>query len=143
MPRKRVMVVEDNPFDAFVISKVIKEAEIDVDIIVFDTGEDARAYLSNRDSQVPHIIILDWNLIKVHGREILKLVKDSEELRSIHVIVFTTSSNESDMQEALKMHANCFAVKPDDYNTLEEGLSKALSLWLSPVPFFKIPRPTR
>lgn len=134
------MIVEDNPSDAFVIRKVIEESEIDVEILMFDSGDKARDYLTSEELKIPHLIILDWNLIRVHGREILRLVKESEYLRMIHVIVFTTSSNELDMREALLGNANCFAVKPDDYSVLEQGLSNALSLWLSYDPFFKTPR---
>ena len=137
--KKLVMVAEDNPIDAGLIKRVVEESEIDTEIIIVENGKDAKDYLLDIENRIPSLLILDWNLVVIHGREILRIIKNSHRLRLIYVIVFTTSDNESDIAEAMRMHANCFAVKPSDYSLLKERLSHALSLWLSADPFFRIP----
>ena len=115
-----VMLVEDNRGDAMLASRAFRQAEIENNLTVAETGEKALALLNgiaNREgeyasSRLPDIILLDLNLPMMSGRDVLAAVKSDERLRHIPVIILSSSSAEGDISGSYEAHANAYIVKP-------------------------------
>jgi CheY-like chemotaxis protein len=127
-----VMLVEDNIDHAELIIRTLSEHSVSNKIRHFMDGQSALDYLLRQrefsrpaDSPRPHIILLDLRLPRVDGLEVLKAIKESEELQYIPVIVLTTSEAERDVARAYVNHANSYLVKPvgfEEFNKLMEDL---------------------
>lgn len=111
-----ILLVEDNPGDALLVRKAFELAHTPVQIYTVENGEDALQYLrkeSPYDSQPkPDLIILDLNMPKVDGREVLATIKRDEHLMTIPVIIMSSSEDQNDIVESYKLHVNCFVAKP-------------------------------
>lgn len=120
MRRCEVLLVEDNPGDVVLLREAFKEARLDVDLCVASDGEQAIRLLRHgspfETAARPDLILLDWNLPKRSGWEVLAEVKNDDQLCDIPVIVLTSSSDSRDVRQAYKAHANCFLTKPVDVN---------------------------
>ena len=120
----RIMVVEDNEGDAFLITHALETDDYPCDIQVVDDGEDALRLLQQNQEFageiLPDLIILDINLPKVDGKEVLYSVKSNHDLKHIPVVILTTSSLENDIAYSYENHANCYVVKQ---GTLAEFIS--------------------
>ena len=112
----KILLVEDNPADVRLTKEAIQKSELVSQLDVVKDGVEAINYLKKfkKDSHAVHpdLILLDLNLPKKNGLEVLKEIKDDEDLRRIPVVVLTISSNEEDLLKAYDLHANCFINKP-------------------------------
>lgn len=136
-----ILLVEDNPGDVRLTREALKEGKVFNRLSVVEDGAEAIEFLCRRgpymDAPRPDLILLDFNLPKKDGREVLAEIKTDPNLRRIPVVVMTTSRAEEDILKAYDLHANCYITKPID---LEQflGVVKAIEdFWLSIV---KLPR---
>jgi len=111
-----ILLVEDNPGDVRLIKEVFKDAKIYNNMLVAYDGEAAIEILRRDDGNVtlPDLILLDLNLPKKDGREVLREIKGDDCLKCIPVVILTTSNAEEDLIETYKMNANCYITKPVD-----------------------------
>jgi len=133
----RVLIVEDNPADVYIIKKFLKDtskkekSEKKLDMIVVDNGTDAlRIFAPDNDVCPSHhvdLIILDLNLPGCSGQDILEVLKTYDS--TIPVIVYTTSDNQDDIDKAYKASANCYVVKPSDLGDIERILTILSQFW--------------
>jgi chemotaxis family two-component system response regulator Rcp1 len=134
-----VLLVEDSRADARLILEVFKDENIDANIEVARDGEEAmallQAYRSDPSKRFPDLIILDLNLPKKDGREVLAEIKKDDELKSIPIVVLTTSQSEEDISQSYKLHANCYVTKPIDLQQFVEIIKALNRFWFSFVSF--------
>ncbi|MDQ0063280.1 response regulator [Paenibacillus harenae] len=136
-----ILLVEDNPGDIRLIVEVLKEGKITNHLNVVEDGEEALAYLrregSYQHSIIPDIILLDLNLPKINGTEVLAEIKNDPQLRHIPVIILTTSEAEQDILKAYDLHANCYITKPVNLEQFLTVVRSIENFWLTIV---KLPR---
>jgi two-component system response regulator len=132
-----ILLVEDNPGDVRLTQEALKENKIRNNLHVTKDGVDAMHFLRKingyKDAPRPDLILLDLNLPKKDGREVLTEIKTDEELRSIPVVILTTSADEDDVAKAYQMYANCYVRKPIDLNRFIEVVKVIENFWLSIV----------
>jgi CheY-like chemotaxis protein len=132
-----ILLVEDNPGDVRLTIEALKEGKVRNNLAVAKDGVEALAFLrrqgSYTDASRPDLILLDLNLPRKDGREVLAEIKEDPSLRRIPVVVLTTSKAEEDIVRTYDLHANCYITKPVD---LEQFISVVRSIddfWLSVV----------
>lgn len=133
----RILLVEDNEGDILLTMEAFEEARIANHVDIVRDGSEAIAFLERKGKYenviLPNLILLDINLPKRNGHEVLHHIKCSEALKQIPVIMLTTSSTEKDVQNAYKEYANCYIVKPVDVNDFIEVVIGIEDFWLSIV----------
>ena len=111
-----ILLVEDNPGDVRLAREGLSECKIRNNLHVVDDGVKAMAFLRRQDEYAraprPDLVLLDLNLPRKDGREVLREVKEDEKLRTIPVVVLTTSKAEEDILKSYSLHANCYVTKP-------------------------------
>jgi CheY-like chemotaxis protein len=132
-----ILLVEDNEGDIILTTEALTEGKVINSISVVKNGEDAISFLEKKekypDAVTPDLVLLDINLPKMNGHQVLKNIKKNKKLKHIPVIIFTTSSSEKDIAESYSNDANYFISKPVD---IEEFLKVAASIqnfWISLV----------
>ncbi len=129
-----ILLVEDNEGDILLTKEAFEEADVPVTLNVVRNGELAIQFLQKREKfnevPTPDLILLDINLPKVNGLEVLKYVKDNDRYRHIPVVMLTTSSSEKDIIESYKNHVNCYITKPIDINEFWETIAAIKNFWL-------------
>jgi two-component system, chemotaxis family, response regulator Rcp1 len=132
-----ILLVEDNEGDIVLTVEALREAKITNKVVVVRDGEEALNYLYREgkyhDVESPDIIFLDINLPRVDGKEVLIKIKADETLRSIPVVILTTSDNEKDITESYDNHANCYITKPVDFNKFMRVISMINDFWITIV----------
>ena len=132
-----ILLVEDNPGDIRLTKEVLKEGKIRNNLIVVMDGEEALFFLKKtgpfKDAITPDIILLDLNLPKKDGREVLAEIKSDPTLMLIPVIVLTTSAAEQDILNMYAHHANCYITKPVDFNQFINVIRSIENFWLTIV----------
>jgi CheY-like chemotaxis protein len=132
-----ILLVEDNNGDIGLIEEVFEEAKIKNNIHIAEDGEEAMFYLRGKGkfygSPRPDIIILDLNLPKKDGREVLREIKEDENFHNIPVIVLTTSSAEKDILGVYDLHANAYVTKPLDFDQFMKVVGSIENFWLEIV----------
>lgn len=132
-----ILLVEDNPGDVRLTQEAFREAKVRNSLYVVEDGEKALKFLrrENGFSDVPRpdIILLDLNLPKKSGQEILAEIKADPSLRRIPVVVLTTSKAEEDILKSYDLHANCFVTKPVDFDRFLRVVQSIQEFWLSVV----------
>lgn len=135
-----ILLIEDNPGDVRLTKEALKVGKIINHLTTISDGEDAIKYLQGKSgadkNSLPDLILLDLNLPKVSGREILDKIKSDEHLKHIPVIILTTSKSEEDILKSYQSHANCYITKPVDYDQFIEVVRKMEDFWFTIV---KIP----
>ncbi len=135
-----ILLVEDNPGDVRLTLEALKEAKIRNKVNVLTDGEQAVDYLKRKNGfenrPLPDIILLDLNLPKLSGREVLTIIKNDDNLKHIPIIVLTTSKSEEDILNSYLHHANCYITKPVDFEQFSEIIKKLEDFWFTIV---KIP----
>lgn len=130
-----ILLVEDNPADARLTKEAFREADTPNTIRVVEDGEQALAYLRKEGEFTgavrPDIILLDLNLPKKDGREVLAEIKNDPDLRRIPVIVLTTSKSEADVLKSYDMHANCYVAKPVELDDFLMVIKSIEQFWLT------------
>jgi len=136
-----ILLVEDNPGDVELTREALEMAKVANRLHVVDDGADAVDFLFRRgryaDAPRPDIILLDLNLPKKDGRQVLSEIKAEPSLAQIPVVVLTTSQAEEDILRAYQLHANCYVTKPVDFNQFLHIVSTIEEFWLSVV---KLPK---
>ena len=119
-----VLLVEDDPGDVLMTREAFEDNKVRNNLHVVSDGVEALAYLrragEHADSAVPDLILLDLNLPRKDGREVLAEIKADEELRRIPVVVLTTSEAEEDVLRSYQLHANAYVTKPVDFDRFIE-----------------------
>jgi CheY-like chemotaxis protein len=114
-----VLLVEDDPGDVLMTQEAFQEHKVRNKLSVVSDGEEALSYLRREgtfaDATRPDLILLDLNLPRVDGREVLAVIKDDEDLRRIPVVVLTTSQADEDVLRSYSLHANAYVTKPVDF----------------------------
>jgi chemotaxis family two-component system response regulator Rcp1 len=132
-----VLLVEDSPGDVRLTREALKDAKVHISLHVAADGIEAMAFLERAGTHVdaprPDLILLDLNLPKKDGREVLKEIKESPTLRSIPVVILTTSSSEEDVLRSYELHANCYISKPVDLDGFLKVVQSIDNFWLSVV----------
>jgi len=130
-----ILLIEDNPGDVRLTQEAFKESEKDTHLEVVTDGIEAIKYLRKEppyeDKPSPDLILLDLNLPKWDGREVLGVIKADETLKRIPVVVLTTSNAGVDILKSYDLHANCFINKPIDFDQFFEIIHKIEDFWLS------------
>ena len=114
-----VLLVEDDPGDVLMTQEAFDEHKVRNKLTVVRDGEEALSYLRREgdygDAPRPDLILLDLNLPRVDGREVLHVIKNDEDLRRIPVVVLTTSQADEDILSSYSLHANAYVTKPVDF----------------------------
>ena len=139
-----VLLVEDSPGDVRLTREAFKDAKVHINLHVATDGAKAMVFLNREGEHAnaprPDLILLDLNLPKKDGREVLAEIKESPTLKSIPVVVLTTSSSEADILRSYQLHANCYITKPVGLEGFLTVVRSIDSFWLSVV---KLPREPR
>ena len=132
-----ILLVEDSPSDAAMTIEALREGRIMNELRLVTDGEMAMAVLRKegiyRDAPRPDLIILDLNLPKMDGREVLDIVKNDPDLMAIPVVVLTSSSAESDIVRSYQLHANSYVTKPVGLDAFLAAVRGIEDFWLSVV----------
>jgi two-component system, chemotaxis family, response regulator Rcp1 len=131
---REILIVEDNPGDVRLMQEALRGMKPPVSIHVATDGEEALRFL-RREGEFksfprPNLIFLDFNLPKANSRDVLRQIKEDEDLRVIPVAVFTTSEAERDIRNAYELYANCYLRKPLDLDSFFETILLAAQFWL-------------
>ncbi|MHC1574872.1 MAG: response regulator [Candidatus Methanogasteraceae archaeon] len=136
-----ILLVEDNPGDVRLTQEVLRDGKMNNNLYVAKDGVDAVTFLRREgaytDAPVSDMILLDLNLPKKDGREVLAEIKDDLFLKRIPVVVLTTSKAEQDIHKAYDLHANCYITKPVDLDQFIRVVTSIENFWLTIV---KLPR---
>jgi CheY-like chemotaxis protein len=132
-----VLLVEDNPGDAQLTRIALELGKISINLNVVEDGVEAMAFLRKQEQYVgvphPDIILLDLNLPKKDGREVLAEVKADSNLKRIPVVVLTTSQSEEDILRAYNLAANCYITKPVDFDQFVKIVQSIENFWFAIV----------
>ena len=132
-----ILLVEDNPADARLVQEMIKDEGIRIKMCIAKDGVEALDYLlgegEHANAAPPDLLLLDLNLRKKDGREVLAEIKADRYLRRIPVVVLTASTAEQDIAKAYDLHANCYITKPVDLNEFCNVIKAIKDFWLSVV----------
>ena len=132
-----ILLVEDNPGDIRLTREAFKECKVYNNLHTVVDGEAAMAFLHREgeyeDAPCPDLILLDLNLPKKDGREVLREIKTDENLKSIPVVILTTSQAEEDILRAYGLNANCYICKPIDLDQFSKIIRAIEDFWLSIV----------
>ena len=132
-----ILLVEDNPGDVRLTQEALKESKVINNLYVAGDGEEAMEFLrregKHADAPLPDLVLLDLNLPKKDGREVLEEIKTDESLKRIPVVVLTTSKAEEDIYRMYSKHANCYITKPIDFDQFVEVVKSIDDFWLTIV----------
>ncbi len=136
-PGHAILLVEDNPADIKITERALKESAIPVELLVVRDGEEALDYLFQRGAHAgrsnwrrPDLVLLDLNLPRLSGKEVLQQIRSSPAFRSVPVIVLTTSRRAEDIQETYAAGANTYIEKPNDFVRFVQVLQTIQRYWL-------------
>ena len=132
-----ILLIEDNSGDARLAKEALKESKVKNQLYIITDGMAATDFLFKRndykDAPRPDLIILDLNLPKKDGREVLAEIKADEDLKRIPVIILTTSKAEEDILKTYNLHANCYITKPLNFDKFIEVVKSIENFWLTIV----------
>ncbi|GAC1438200.1 MAG: response regulator [Sediminibacterium sp.] len=130
-----VLLVEDNEGDILLTKEAFEDARVSINLHIARDGKEAIDFLHKEgkysDMDLPDLLLLDVNLPKKNGHEVLKLIKGNENLKHIPVIMLTTSSDEKDINLSYQNYVNCYITKPADIDNFLDVVSKIENFWVS------------
>lgn len=136
-PPLQVLLVEDSPGDVRLTREAFREAKMSIGLHVAADGVEAMAFLrqegANQHAPRPDLILLDLNLPKMDGREVLGRIKEDEDLKTIPTVILTTSDAEADIVRSYQLQANCFLSKPVQLDAFETLVRSMSDFWLTMV----------
>jgi chemotaxis family two-component system response regulator Rcp1 len=139
-----VLLVEDSPGDVRLTREAFKDVKVHINLHVASDGAEAMEFLrregAHSNAPRPDLILLDLNLPKKDGRQVLVEIKDSPTLKIIPVVILTTSASEADILRSYQLNANCYITKPVDLDEFLTVVKSIDNFWLSVV---KLPREAR
>lgn len=137
MKRTHLLLVEDNEGDILLTKEAFEERNIINEMSVVKDGKEAISFLLREGSygraKTPDIVLLDINLPKKSGHEVLEFIKSHDDLKHIPVIMLTTSSSHSDIIKSYRNHANCFITKPIEVSDFIKAISVIEDFWFNIV----------
>lgn len=132
-----ILLVEDSPADVLIAREALTEAKLINTIHVAEDGVQAMQFLHREgpfaSAPRPDLILLDLNLPRKNGREVLAEIKADPDLKSIPVVVLTTSKAEEDILRSYNLHANCYVVKPVEFDSFVKAVQSIHQFWFSVV----------
>ncbi len=132
-----ILLVEDSPGDIRLTQEALRESKLRNNLSIVKDGVEAIAFLRRQgnyaDAPRPGIILLDLNLPRKDGREVLEEIKQDEDLKRIPVVVLTTSNDEMDILVSYNLHANCYITKPVDLNRFVQIVKSIEGFWFQIV----------
>lgn len=132
-----ILLVEDNEGDIVLTLEALKQAKLSNKISVVRDGEEALDFIYGKgkysNEQPPQLILLDINLPRMNGKEVLSIIKNDKELKKIPVVILTTSSSENDILDAYNNYANCYITKPVDLDKFIDVIHSIEGFWISIV----------
>jgi chemotaxis family two-component system response regulator Rcp1 len=133
----RVLLVEDNPGDVRLTQEAFDNATRSIHMHVASDGVEAMAFLKREGTHArahrPDLILLDLNVPKMDGREVLARIKKDDNLKTIPTIILTTSESEADIVKSYQLHANCYLSKPVELDAFEALVKSINDFWLTRV----------
>jgi chemotaxis family two-component system response regulator Rcp1 len=133
----QVLLVEDSLGDVRLTQEAFREVDPSIPIHVASDGVEAMAFLEREGAYAlsprPNLILLDLNLPKMDGREVLARVKGSKTLKTIPTIILTTSEAKVDIEKSYQLHANCYLVKPVQFDEFEDLIKSINDFWLNKI----------
>jgi len=136
-----ILLVEDSPTDALLAREALGLSRLENELHVVQDGVEAMAFLRHEreyaDAPRPDLILLDLNLPRKDGRAVLRELKTDERLKLIPVVILTTSAADADVQQAYGLHANCYIVKPVDFERFTRVIQTLEDFWFAVV---RLPR---
>ena len=133
--RPHILIVEDNPGDQRLIREAFQDTQRALETAVAKDGVEALDYLFRRGAFAgaarPDLVLLDLNLPRKSGREVLAEIKSDPDLKNIPVVIFSSSSAPGDVSSAYSLHANCYVTKPADLDELFQTIASIEKFWLS------------
>ena len=133
MKTASILLVEDSEADVDLFKFCLKKNKIHIDLAVFDNGKDTLDHLEENKDDLPSIILLDINLPGMNGIEILKIIKAHPDLKTIPVVMLTSSKHDEDILKAYSNHANCFVQKPLDLKSFQNIIDRFEEFWFTIV----------
>ena len=137
-----ILLVEDNPGDVRLTREALRDGKVKNNLSVAEDGVEALAFLRRAGKYAnaprPDLILLDLNLPRLSGREVLEQIKQDPELQSIPVVILTTSQAEQDIVKAYQLNANCYVTKPVDLDQFITVVRSIEDFWFTVV---KLPPP--
>jgi CheY-like chemotaxis protein len=131
----QVLLVEDSPGDVRLTKEAFREANESIHLHVVSDGLEAMAFLNRKgiyaNAERPDFILLDLNLPRMDGREVLATIKGDESLKTIPTIILTTSDAEADIQKSYQLQANCYLTKPVQLDSFEAVVRSINDFWLT------------
>ncbi len=132
-----ILLVEANAADVRLTEEALNDAKVLNSLNVVVDGEAALDYLYQRGryatAERPDLVLMDLNLPKKDGREVLEIIKSDDKLKSIPVVILTTSTSEIDILRSYKLKANCYVTKPVDFERFAEIIKSISDIWLTAV----------
>ena len=132
-----ILLIEDNPGDVRLTIEALKESKIINNLQVVEDGIEALSYLKKegiyKDKPRPDLIILDLNLPKKDGREVLAEIKSNDTFKQIPIVILTTSEAEEDIIKSYELHANCYITKPVNMEQFIKVVKSVSNFWFSMV----------
>jgi len=137
MKQINVLLVEDNPGDTELTRQSLAASKLSINLVALDDGEKALKYLRKeppyQKTERPDLVLLDLNLPKLSGGEVLREIKTDRALKSLPVVVLTSSEEETEVSKCYAEGANCYIVKPVDFNSFMNIVSLIENFWFSVV----------
>jgi len=124
------MLVEDNPADVELTTRALQKGQVTNELVVARDGQEALDILASTDGDLPGLILLDLNLPRVNGIEVLGRIKKDEQLKKIAVIVLTTSTREEDVVKAYDLGVNTFISKPVSFDDFIKVVATLKEYWI-------------
>lgn len=135
--RIEILLVEDNPADIRLTTEVLKDAKLCNDLQIARDGIEALQYLHREGKFAgkprPDLVLLDLNLPRLDGRDVLRKIKEDDDLKRIPVVILTTSDAEQDILNSYDLHANCYITKPVDLEQFSKVVHCIEDFWFSIV----------
>lgn len=135
----QVLLVEDSPGDVRLTQEAFRDANVSINLHVASDGVEAMAFLRlegiHANALRPDLILLDLNLPRMDGREVLARIKKDDSLKTIPTVILTTSAAEADILKSYQLQANCYLIKPAQLDAFESLVKSINDFWLTRVKF--------
>ena len=137
MKATHILLVEDNEGDILLTKEAFDDTKIPIQLSIVKDGKEAMDFVNQsgkyRNTELPDLLLLDVNLPKKSGHEVLKYIKEAENLKHIPVIMFTTSSDQNDINSSYQNHANCYVTKPVDASDFISIVTAIENFWVNMI----------